>query len=564
MKEIVFSLLEKELKGKIKKEEFEHLIEIPPSSEMGDFAFPCFALAKIEKKSPILIAEQLAEKFRKDLTKKSEISNVDAKAGYVNFFMNKREMTEDVLNKILKEQEDYGRGKEKSKILIEFSQPNTHKAFHVGHIRGTSLGESLARTFEFLGNKVIRANYSGDTGMHIAKWIWCYQKFHKNEKLINDESWIAGIYVDAVKRLAKNEDLQKEVDEINRKIESKEDKKVNEIWSKTRELSIKSWDKIYKELGTYFNIHYFESQVELEGKKIALELLDKGIAKKSDDAVIMDLKEDNLSVWVLLRKDGTVLYSAKDLALAIKKVKEFHADRYLVTVGDEQALHFQQLVKTLELMNFENKKDYNFLTYGMVRLPTGKMSSRTGDNILYSDFMKEMMEYATEQIKKRYSDIKDKELKDRALKICISAIKYSMLKQDPHKIIVFSKEEALNFDGNTGPYLLYSYARANSIVKKVKKKSKEIKIVDLKEQEIDLIKKLGDFPEVVKKSNRDLAPNLIANYIYDLAQAFNEFYHECPVLGSAEEGLRLKLVEAFKIVMKSGLNLLGIQEIDEM
>lgn len=562
MDDFVVKLLERELGDKIK--DIKSLIEIPPSSELGDFSFPCFSLAKIEKKSPLLIAEELAEKIRKDLTKKSQISNVNAKAGYVNFFVNKSILSEDILGKILKEKEKYGKCSGKTKFLIEFSQPNTHKAFHVGHIRGTSLGESLARILEFSGNKVIRVNYSGDTGMHIAKWIWCYNKFHKSEKLNDNESWIASIYVDAVKRLAKDEDLQKEVDEINRKIESKEDKSINSLWSKTRELSIKSWKKIYDELDTYFDIHYFESQVESEGKKISLDLLDRGIAKKSEDAVIIDLKEYNLSVWVLLRKDGTVLYSAKDLALAIKKVNEFHADKYLVTVGDEQNLHFQQLVKTLNLMDFEKKDSYDFLTYGMVRLPTGKMSSRTGDNILYSEFMLEMKDYAKEQIKKRYSNISKKELEERALKICISAIKYSMLKQDPKRVIVFSKEEAINFDGNTGPYLLYSYARANSIIKKIKKKSKVINIIDLKQQEIDLIKKLGDFPKIVKKSCNDLAPNLIANYIYDLSQLFNTFYHECPVLGSVEEGFRLKLVEAFKIVIKSGLNLLGIKEIEEM
>jgi arginyl-tRNA synthetase len=199
-----------------------------------------------------------------------------------------------------------------------------------------------------------------------------------------------------------------------------------------------------------------------------------------------------------------------------------------------------------------------------LRLPTGKMSSRTGDNILYSEFMKEIMDYAKEQIKKRYADIKEKELEERALRICISAIKYSMLKQDAHKTIIFSKEEALEFEGNTGPYLLYSYARANSIIKKVIKKQKKMEIVDLKEQEIKLIKELGDFPQIVRKAYEQLAPNLIANYAFDLSQSFNEFYHSCPVLGNKEESFRLKLVESFRIVLKSSLNLLGIQEINEM
>ncbi len=233
--------------------------------------------------------------------------------------------------------------------MIEYSQPNTPKAFHVGHIRGTSLGESLARIFRVCGEKVVQMNYSGDTGMHIAKWIWCYQKFHSKEKLKDDESWIAGIYVDAVKRLGDSDDLQKEVDEINQKIEDKSDKKINELWKKTRAASIKSWDRIYGELGAHFDVSFFESEFEASGKKEALKLLDKGIAKK-DDAVFMDLKEYGLGVWVLLRKDGTVLYSAKDIALALRKFKDYKSNNYLICIGNEQRLHFEQLVKTLELM----------------------------------------------------------------------------------------------------------------------------------------------------------------------------------------------------------------------
>ncbi len=560
MKEYVVNLLKKVLDKNLKKEEIEDLIEIPPQQEMGDFAFPCFSLAKIEKKSPLLIAQEVAEKARKNLTK--EISGVEIKSAYVNFFVDKRFLAKKVLKEAVKK--SYGsseRGKEK-KILIEFSQPNTHKAFHVGHIRGTSLGESLARILEFNSEKVVRANYSGDTGMHIAKWIWCYNKFHQNEKLKKDESWIANIYVDAVKRLVKDETFQEEVNEINLKIGTKEDKKINELWKKTRQLSIDSWKKIYDELDTSFDVHYFESEEEIPGKKIALDLLKKGIARESQGAVIVDLEKENLGIWVLLRSDKTVLYSSKDLALAIRKSKEFSPDRYLVCVGDEQLLHFKQLKKTLQLMKFDKGDFYDFITYGMVRLPTGKMSSRTGDNILYSEFMKELLEHISKSMKERGAS--KKEIDSRSLAIAISAIKYSMLKQDSKKTIVFDKKEALEFEGNTGPYLLYSYARASSILRKVKNKSKKFKILNLSPSEVNLIKKIQDFPEIVKKAYQELAPNLIANYAYELAQSFNEFYHAHQVIGSKEEGFRLKMIEAFRNVLKKSLNLLGIKELEEM
>jgi len=557
MKDLIIKELEKVTS--LKKEDIEKLIETPPSLDLGDYSFPCFSLAKEMKKNPVQIAQDLSKKISL-----KEFEKIEAKGPYLNFFLNKNKISDSILSEIQKKKDKYGSSKsKKSKVMLEFSQPNTHKAFHVGHIRGTSLGESLARTLEFLGNEVIRANYSGDTGMHIAKWLWCYENYHKDEPLIDNEDWIAGIYVDAVKRLSENEDLQKDVDEINRKIETKEDKRINALWLKTRSLSIKSWGKIYKQLGTHFDIHFFESEVELSGKEAAEDLLKKGIAKRSDEAVIMDLEEYGLGVWVLLRKDGTVLYSAKDIALAKKKMKEFPADNYLVILGDEQKMHFQQLLKTLELMGINKNNAYSFLTFGMVRLPTGKMSSRTGDNILYSDFIKEVISYSQSEIEKR-EKLDKKDLEDRALKIAIAAIKYSMLKQSPKNVIVFNKEEALNFEGNTGPYLLYSYARARSILRKAKYKSSNLKSSKISDKEKELLVALGKFPGVVQHAANNLSPNLIANYAFDISQKFNEFYHSEQVIGSEDEKFKLAIVDCFSQVLRNALNLLGIETLEKM
>ncbi len=557
MKNLVIDLISKELK--LSLSDVKNLVEIPPRDDMGDFAFPCFSLAKSLKKNPMVIAEDLAKKLRKKLPK--EISNVDFSGPYINFFIDKKILAKGVLTEVVKKgfgENDLGKGKTR---LVEYSQPNTHKAFHVGHIRGTSLGESLARIFRVSGEKVTQMNYSGDTGMHIAKWIWCYKKYHAKEKLKDDESWISGIYVDAVKRLTKNEKLQEEVDKINNKIENKSDNEINELWEKTRAASIKSWDKIYQELGAHFDVSLFESEFEEDAKAKALELLDKKIAKK-DDAVFMDLKDYNLGVWVLLRRDGTVLYSAKDIVLALKKFKEFKSDKYLIAVGNEQEGHFKQLVKTLELMGFgKEAQRYEVLPFGMVRFPEGKMSSRTGKNILYSEFSTEIIFIAKKGIIKRGYGGKD--IDERAMKIAVASIKYSMLKQDPRRTMIFDPKQDVSFEGDTGPYLLYSYARASSIIRKVKSK-KAVKILDLKDSEIKLLKKINVFEDIVKKAYEDLAPNLIANYCFELAQMFNEFYHSCPVMGSAEEGLRLKLVDAFRITLKKGLELLGIETIEEM
>ena len=553
MKEVIINLLKKETK--LKKTEIEKLIEIPPSIEMGDFAFPCFSLSKQFKKNPQRIAEELKSKI--NLPK--QIKKIQVNGAYLNFFVDRKIFAKDLINQILKEKNDFGKKKFNLKRMIEFSQPNTHKAFHVGHIRGTSLGESLSRISEFFGEKVTRANYSGDTGMHIAKWIWCYKKYHSKEKLKEDESWIASVYVDAIKRLSANEKFQKEVDIINKKIEDKSDKKINELWKKTRQLSVDSWKKIYNELNTHFDIHYFESEVENRGKEITKELVKKGIAKVSDGATIIDFGK--LGVLVFLRKDGTVLYAGKDLALAEEKIKK-KLDKYVYVVADEQNLYLQQIFKTLELMKFESKK-FHHVSYGMVKLPEGKMSSRTGDNILYSDFLKEVVDFTKKRIKEKTIKINKTELNKRALIVSIAAIKYSMLKQGANKDIVFKKQDALNFEGDTGPYLLYSYARANSILKKVKS-NKKLSIKNLEQSEIKLTIKLSQFPDIALNAYHSFNPALIANYSYQLAQIFNEFYHACPVLNSEQESFRLALVKSFKQVLGNSLNLLGIETLDKM
>lgn len=540
----------------------EKLIEIPKRIDLGDYAFPCFVLSKQIKKNPNEIALDLKKQI-----KNKNFSEIRVIGGYLNFFINKTDFAQRIIEKILKEKKKYGFSKlhKNKNIMIEFSQPNTHKAFHIGHIRGTSLGESLSRIHEFLGDNVIRANFSGDTGMHIAKWIWCYKKYHKEEKLRENEKWIASIYVDAVKRLTKNKKLQEEVNEINRILDNKSNNSIIDLWKKTRQLSINSWKKIYEELNTHFNVHYFESEMEKPAKQIVIKLVKNKIAKISEGATIVDLKKYGLDIWVLLRSDGTVLYSAKDLALALKKFKQYpNLDYSLSIIGNEQDFHFKQLEKTLELMKFKYFSRYNHLTFGMVRLPSGKMSSRTGKNILYSDFMKEVKNFAQKRIKQKVDKISQKELEKRANVLSIAAIKYSMLKQGPNKDIIFKKEDALSFEGNTGPYLLYTYARSNSILKKIKKTSLKFKIKNFEKIEIKLLKKMQNFPEIVLKSYNSLNPSLIANYSYELSKTFNEFYHACPVIGSENENFRIFLVKCFKQVLGNSLELLGIEALSEM
>ena len=544
---------------KLKEEEITKLIEIPPDPNLGDYAFPCFILSKVLKRNPNEIAIELSKKI--PLSK--EIERIEANGPYINFFINSAILAEETLKKIKKEGEKYGHTKNnKEKIMIEFSQPNTHKAFHIGHVRNTSLGESLARIMESQGNKIIRANYSGDTGMHIAKWLWYYLNYSK-EKPREEESWFAEVYANAIKKLGDNERLQEQVNELNKKLEERTDKDLVALWKKTRDLSIKSWKRIYEELGTRFDVHYYESEFEERGKVIAKKLIGEGIAQISEGATIIDLEKYNLGIWVLLRKDGTVLYSAKDLALAEKKFKDFKIDESIILSANEQDLHFKQLIKTLELMKFKYAKNYKHLSYNIVRLPTGKMSSRTGDNVLYSSFKEELANELKKELKKRVK-LSDKELEHRSSVLALASLKYALIKQDMDKIIVFDKEESLRFEGNTGPYLLYTYARAKSILKKANNSKSPLNKISLSEKEKALIKKLSSFPDILAHAYRNLSPNLIANYAYELSQEFNEFYHAEKVIGSENESFLLSLVKAFSQVLKNALNLLGIQTLEEM
>lgn len=542
---------------KVDEKEIESLLETPKSQEMGDYALPCFSLAKRLKKSPVVIAKEIASQVRGNFEK------VEAVNGYVNFFFDRKKFAEQTLADAEKLGEKYGARKKGVKVLVEYSQPNTHKAFHIGHVRGTSLGESISRIIEFQGGKAIRINYSGDTGMHIAKWIWCYTKYHKG-KMKDDEKWFASIYVDSVRRLEKNPALQEEVDEINRKLDSGKDKKLNMIWKETRKLSINSWKKIYKDLDTGFDVHYFESEVEKEGRKAAEKLVKLGVAKISEGAVIVNFKDhgkENLGVLVLLRKDGTVLYGAKDIALAERKFSDYKPDKSIYIVGKAQDLHIHQVFEILRLMKFRGADKSAYIPVNEVRFPWGKMSSRSGENVFYSDFRENLLKEIKKEIGKRDNATKADE---RALKIAISVIKYSMLKQDINKNIIFNPKEEIKFEGNTGPYLLYSYARAQSLLKKAGYKRNKENIAEINDYEKKLLRLIASFPDIAKEAYMNLAPSVIANYSYDLAKAFSEFYQNCPVIGNENENFRLRLTDNFSRVLKNSLNLLGIDVVKEM
>ncbi len=539
------------------------LLEIPPDDAMGDYALPCFPFAKEAKRAPPTIAKEFAAKVTADAL----VAKATATGSYLNLFLDKELVVRQTVTDIAGKGEAYGAGKkQKDRVMVEYSQPNSHKAFHVGHLRGTSIGEALSRILRHAGYEVVQTNYSGDTGMHVAKWLWCYRSFHDGEQPPEEKGalgkWLASFYVEAVKRLAENPALEEDVRALNRVLDKGEDEELMDLWKRTRQWSIDEFERIYAELGAHFDYWFWERAMEGRAKQASAELVKKGVAKESDGAIIVDLEKEGLGTWVLLRDDGTPLYSAKDLSLAEEKFRKYKIDRSIHVVGKDQELYFRQLFKTLELWGFKQAHRCFHLAFEMVRLPEGKMSSRTGQNILYSDVRDEVFAFTEREIRKRHEDWSDAQVAEVVTAVGVCALKFEMIHRDHNKIIVFDAAKVCDFEGDTGPYIQYTHARCNSILKKLGKLPATGKADfsrTTSEPEYRLVRKLGAFPNVVMGVAEALYPEQLAKYALELAKTFNKFYHECQVVGSPEEVARALLVDATRAVLQKSLTLLGIQ-----
>ncbi|HRZ18978.1 MAG TPA: arginine--tRNA ligase [Methanofastidiosum sp.] len=557
--------IKKELENSLRKNidpenklDIEIVFSRPPDFKLGDIATPLsFELAKKLKKNPIQIAKDIAE----TIVLPKGIEKAETTGGYINFFFDRKYFSKETIKKIIIDDKNYGKGsKKKEKVMVEYSQPNTHKSFHIGHLRNVCLGDSLSNIMEFSGYETVRSNYIGDVGAHVAKCIWGYMKFY--DGIIPKENkgdFLGKVYSEADKKLKESEEYQEEYKTVLKNLYD-EDKRTMEIWSMTRQWSLEEFNRIYDELGVNFDIFLYESEVKEEGTKIARELLEKSIATNKDGAVIVDLKEFGLDEFVILRSDGTALYSTKDLALAKRKFEDFKIDLSLYVVGSEQKFYFKQLFKTLELMGFSQAKRCYHLSYELVMLEEGKMSSREGNVVLYSELKEFVKKEALNQVRER--NISNAENISEI--VTIGALKYSMMK-DNNKRIIFNWKKALDFEGDTAPYIQYAHARASSILNKIDGLKLEFDIDYLNEKEYKLLFMLSEFPEIVHKASVDYRPDYVSNYVYDIAKCFNEFYHECHVLNAeTNKDFRIALVKSTKIVLRNSLNLLGIKAPEEM
>ena len=534
-------------------------------------------------------AQQIAEQVKAEIGNVPGISHVEAVKGYLNLYFTTSEYARRVVDEVLASRADFGRGAPKNeRVMVEYAQPNTHHSFHIGHARNTVLGEVLARLVEFAGFETIRASYPGDIGLGVITILWAYDKFYKGQEpegIHERGQWLLKLYVEANKLLEKKENetpeetAQREAydaerREMYRKWDSG-DPYVRELWLVTREWSLEELRAILEMLDVKIDVWFFESEADEPSKTIVEELIQKGIAddeRPQGGAVIVKIDEklgltkEKYRTNVLLRSDGTTLYLTKDLALAKIKFEQYHVDRSIYVVDVRQSLHLQQAFAILKLWGFPQAEKCYHLGYGFVSLPEGAMSARRGRVVLFKDVYDEAIKRVLAVESERSGNIPEGERLKIAEQIGVGALVYSMLSVDNNKDIVFDINEALSFDGRTGPYIQNAHVRANSILKKANVQPSNLQPAtfdfELTKHEIELIEQISRFPNAVQQAANEYRPLVMAAYAYDLANAFHSFYHAVPVLQSEDENIknaRLRLVAAARQTLANALRLLDIK-----
>jgi len=536
----------------------------PPSAELGDLSLPMFELAKTKKISPAILAKELAEKFS-NLTGVKEIKAVGP---YLNFYLEPVSFVSGVLGDVQKEGPNFGNNSSGNQagVMIEYSNGNTHKEFHIGHLRNISYGDAIYKILAANGFEAIPVSYINDFGIHTAKTIWNWQNNPAYAESDAPKGYLLGkCYSEAAQKIDDNPQAKEEVSKIMKEIENRSGAGYK-LWQETRQWSIDYFNEVYRDLNIKFVDTFYESDFTETGLKIKDELLSKGILKLSEGAIIADLEKYNLGVLPIIRSDGTALYPVADLALASAKFQKYKLKESIYIVDVRQSLYFSQLFKLIELMGYKEKMTH--LSYDFLTLKTGMMASRTGNVITYQELLSEALSRTTEEIKKRHEDWSEEKVIETARGLSISAMKFEMIKVSSDKVITFDMVEALKFEGFTSAYLQYTGARICSLIKK----GEELTAVspDLSElteiKEFRLSVKLAKYVEVISKAGTERDPSIIARYLFELAQDFNDYYHDTNVIKAADKirAARLVLVAAVKQVLENGFALLGLTYLTEM
>ncbi len=540
-------------------EEINNLIEVPPSYDMGDYAFPVFSLAKTYRKSPNVIAEELATKISSD----ENFEKVENKAAYLNFFINKVKLTESVLNEVLLKGDKFGSsdlGQERT-VIVEYSSPNIAKPFHIGHIRTTVIGNSLYKIYKFLGFNTISINHLGDYGTQFGMLISAYKKWGDREVIETDPiNELLKLYVKWNKEAETDEKLRDEARYWFKELENKNEEAL-ELWQWIRDVSLKEFNKVYDMLNIEFDSYAGESFYSDKMPAVLKEMEDSGIMKESEGALIVDLEPYGMPPALIKKSDGSTLYTTRDITAAIYRKETYDFYKNIYVVGSQQNLHFKAWMKVVELMGHEWAKDCIHIPFGMVSLEGSTLSTRKGNVVFLEDVLNTAVENTLKIINERNPDLADKDTVSK--QIGIGAVIFQELFNQRIKDYVFSWERTLSFDGETGPYVQYTHARANSLLLKGEfniEDSIDYKLLS-SEDEINIIRLMYDFPNIIIDSMEKNEPFFITRHIVEIAKAFNKFYNSSPIIIEDLElkKARLMLTYGAKTVIKTGLSLLGIE-----
>lgn len=548
----------------LSKDDIRLLIEIPPSYEMGDYAFPVFRLAKEMRKSPNMIAEDLAGKFRDD----ENFEKVENAGPYVNFFINKEKLAESVFDEIIDKGDNYGSSNmgEGKTVIVEFSSPNIAKPFHIGHIRTTVIGNSLYKIYKFLGFNTIAINHLGDYGTQFGMLISAYKKWGNKEVIEEDPiNELLKLYVRFNSEADENSELRDEARYWFKELEDG-NKEAVDLWKWIREISLKEFSRVYDMLNIKFDSYAGESFYSDKMDRVVKEMEDKGLLKESEGAFVVDLEPYGMPPALIKKSDGSTLYTTRDITAAIYRKETYDFYKNLYVVASQQNLHFKAWIKVIELMGYEWANDCIHIPFGMVSLEDGTLSTRKGRVVFLEDVLNTAVNNTLKIIEERNPNLENKE--EVAKKVGIGAVIFQELFNQRIKDYVFSWDRTLSFEGETGPYVQYTHARSNSLLEKggFNIDDKVDYSLLMNDDEINIIRLLYDFNKIVVDAMEKNEPYFITRHIVEIAKAFNKFYNSTPIIVEDEElkKARLLLVYGTNTVIRVGLGLLGIEAPQKM
>lgn len=550
----------------LEKSTVQGLVETPPEQKMGDLAFPCFVLAKTMRKAPPLIAKELSEKLSED----AYIARAEAVGGYLNFFYNRSGFTKNVIEEILDKKESYGTsdlGAGKT-VLVEYSSPNIAKPFHIGHLFSTAVGNSLERIYRKLGYNTVKLNHLGDWGTQFGKLICAYKMWGDDAVIEKDPiNELLKIYVKFHEEAEKKPELEDEAREYFRLLEEG-DSEATRLWQHFRDLSLVEFKRVYDMLGVSFDSYAGESFYSDKMGEVVDILREKGLLTESDGAQVVDLTDCGISTpCIILKSDGATIYATRDIAAALYRHRTYDFYKNIYVVGTPQALHFNQIFAVMKKAGWEWAEGCEHVGFGLVKFPDKKLSTRHGDVVFLEDVLNESVQKTLAIITENSPEMENKE--EVAKKIGIGAILYAFLKNSREKDIVFSWDSMLDFEGESAPYVQYSYARGKSILRRSGASNSDYDFSGIvSDEEYALVTQLGAFESAVRDAADKNEPFYVNRYVTNLARLFNKFYNNCPILKddvpAGVKNARLALVSATCEVIKSALELLGIETVESM